>query len=70
MSQIFILTFLVLISELVRRNKIDYELNKLYYNFEYHRDSLIIEYYRKDVIEEDGVKWYTIDTIKYKKMKK
>ena len=28
-----------------KRNKIDYELNKLYLNYSYERDSLIMEFY-------------------------
>lgn len=31
-------------AELVSRNKIDYELDKLWVEYEYKRDSLIIEY--------------------------
>ena len=29
------------------RNNIDYELNKLYLEYSYKRDSLIIEFYKK-----------------------
>jgi len=29
-----------------RRNKVDYELDKLWTEYEYKRDSLIIEYYK------------------------
>jgi len=43
--------------------KIDYELEKLYLEYSYERDSLIIEFYRRDVIEEDGVRWYTLDSV-------
>ena len=46
-----------------RQAKIDYELDKLYLEYSYERDSLIIEFYRIDVIEEDGVRWYTLDSI-------
>ena len=42
---------------------INYELEKAYLEYSYVRDSLLIEYYRTPVIEEDGVKWYTRDTI-------
>ena len=50
-----------------RQAKIDYELDKLYLEYSYERDSLIIEFYRTDVIEEDGVRWYTLDSIIKKK---
>ena len=30
-----------------QRNKIDYELDKLYLEYSYQRDSLIIEFYKK-----------------------
>lgn len=50
-----------------RQAKIDYELEKLYLEYSYERDSLIIEFYRRDVIEEDGVRWYTLDSIIKKK---
>ena len=30
-----------------RRNKIDYELEKVYLEYSYKRDSLIIEFYKK-----------------------
>jgi len=33
--------------QLSHRNKIDYELDKLYTEYSYKRDSLIIEYYKK-----------------------
>ena len=46
-----------------RQAKIDYELEKAYLEYSYERDSLIIEFYRTDVIEEDGVRWYTLDSI-------
>ena len=29
------------------RNKVDYEINKLYLEYSYKRDSLIIEFYKK-----------------------
>ena len=33
--------------QVTHRNNIDYELNKLYLNYSYQRDSLIIEFYKK-----------------------
>ena len=32
--------------QLSHRNKIDYEIDKLWTEYEYKRDSLIIEYYK------------------------
>lgn len=46
-----------------RQAKIDYELDKAYLLYSYQRDSLIVEFYRTDVIEEDGVQWYTVDSV-------
>ena len=46
-----------------RQIQINYELDKAYLEYSYQRDSLTIEYYRIPVIEEDGIKWYTLDTI-------
>ena len=33
--------------QIERKDKIDYELDKLYLEYSYKRDSLIIEFYRK-----------------------
>tara|TARA_R110002012_G_scaffold18040_1_gene66840 strand:- start:143 stop:319 length:177 start_codon:yes stop_codon:yes gene_type:complete len=33
--------------QIERRNNIDYELNKVYLEYTYKRDSLIIEFYKK-----------------------
>ena len=33
--------------QIEKRNDIDYELNKLYLEYSYERDSLIIEFYKK-----------------------
>ena len=33
--------------QIERRNNIDYELEKVYLEFSYKRDSLIIEFYKK-----------------------
>tara|TARA_R110002096_G_scaffold185280_1_gene364001 strand:- start:546 stop:812 length:267 start_codon:yes stop_codon:yes gene_type:complete len=33
--------------QIERRNKIDYELDKVYLEYSYKRDSLIIEFYKK-----------------------
>ena len=33
--------------QIERRNKIDYELEKVYLEYSYKRDSLIIEFYKK-----------------------
>ena len=46
-----------------RQAMIDYELDRAYLAYSYQRDSLIIEFYRTDVIEEDGIQWYTLDSI-------
>ena len=33
--------------QIEKRNKIDYELDKIYLEYSYQRDSLIIEFYKK-----------------------
>ena len=33
--------------QIERRNKIDYELDKVYLEYSYKRDSLIMEFYKK-----------------------
>ena len=34
-------------TQLTHRNEIDYELDKLWVEYEYKRDSLLIEYYKE-----------------------
>lgn len=39
--------------ELQHRAKIDYEMDKLYADYKYQTDSLIIEYYKKPIINQN-----------------
>jgi len=58
--------------QMIVKRDLNYQLEKLYYEYQlkwlkydYECDSLILELHMMtEVIEEDSIRWYTMDTIK------